>query len=654
MKKALALSALLFAAACKSDNGELVPDYRVLSPEGARHDAPSYSRDGTKLAWWAPATDGTPNWQVWVANADQTNARALPVSGGGATHLMWSPDDTKIATASNNFGFVDIVVVTVADGAVKRVTQGAGVEVPISWHPDNDRLTYYGTAEGGSIRSYAVKTSTGETRRLVAEETRPMVGYFSPDGSKIAYLVGEGPKFTLWVADSMGRGRREITKEGFETFGFGGGWGNSPWSPDGKEILYESRRTGTSDLWIVSVADGAARQLTRDVRNDFGGAWSPDGKSIAFISDRGRQVEVWVADAASGVEHRVTDNYVDEGAPVWRGGTNELAYISDATESNVVLRNIADGSERKLTPDSIQVPFFNLTPDGTQFDYIISRGGATHELAVAPLAGGASRTLIAGGGDIIEANWSPDGTKIAFQSQRGGTPDIWVIDAAGGAPRQLVNLPSGEFGVGWSMDSKSVYFASDRDARLSDIWMVPVAGGEPVRVSRDGSIGAFIVGEGRAEVYASIISAKDGSLTWGLVRPNGTLRPLFDGASVVGLRAPRVGDSIAIVVVRPGAGLQPMLISLASGRGRDILARDEGIGPWSPDGKQLVYYVASAGANDVGILDVATGKKTRLTTTPQSENGTEWTPDGKNLVFRRTSQTLRIHNSDLSSLLQRR
>lgn len=650
MKKAFA-GALLIATACGGDNGALVPDYRVLSPEGARHEAPRYSPDGAKLAWWAPSTDGSANWQVWVANADQTNARPLPVTAGGTTHLIWSPDGAKIATVSNNFGFVDIVVVTVADGAVKRVTDGAGLEVPISWHPDNDRMTYYATAAGGSIKSYAVRTSTGETRSLVPEETRPMAGYFSPDGSKIAYLVGDGSKFTLWVADSLGGARREITKEGFETFGFGGGWGNTPWSPDSKEILYESRRTGTADLWVVSVADGVARQITRDVRNDFGAAWSPDGKSIAFVSDRGRQVEVWVVPAAGGVEQRVTDNYVDEDAIVWRGGTNELAYVSEATESNVVLRNLADGSERKLTPDSIQVSFFNLTPDGTQFDYVIRRGGATHDLAVAPVAGGPSRVLIAGGGDVVEPYWSPDGTTIVFQSQRGGTPDIWVVDAAGGAPRQLINWPGGEFGSQWSTDGKSVYFVSDRDARLADIWSAPLAGGEPVRVTRDGSIGNLNVTAGRKEIYGSIISAKDGSLTWGAVRPNGTLRLLLDRVSVLGLSAPRVGDSIAVVVVRPGAGLQPMLISIATGQGRDILARDEDVGTWSPDGKQLLYYVASAGATDIGILDVATGKKTRLTTTPQSENGAEWTPDGKSIVFRRTNETHRIYSSDLAKLV---
>jgi hypothetical protein len=55
------------------------------------------------------------------------------------------------------------------------------------------------------------------------------------------------------------------------------------WSPDGKELLYESRRTGQRDLWILPIDGGKARQLTHDVRDDYAGAWSSDGEWIAFL-----------------------------------------------------------------------------------------------------------------------------------------------------------------------------------------------------------------------------------------------------------------------------------------------------------------------------------------------------------------------------------
>ena len=101
----------------------------------------------------------------------------------------------------------------------------------------------------------------------------------------------------------MGGNPRQLTTEGFEILET-----YQVWSPNGKELLYTSTRTGTKDLWVVPIDGGKARQLTRNVRNDFGGAWSPDGHYVAFISDRGKQTDVWVVPSAGGEERRVTSN----------------------------------------------------------------------------------------------------------------------------------------------------------------------------------------------------------------------------------------------------------------------------------------------------------------------------------------------------------
>ena len=59
---------------------------------------------------------------------------------------------------------------------------------------------------------------------------------------------------------------------GFETFDPA----RNAWAPDGRHVVYVSRRTGTSDLWIADVETGDLRQLTHDVHNDGWHAWSPD------------------------------------------------------------------------------------------------------------------------------------------------------------------------------------------------------------------------------------------------------------------------------------------------------------------------------------------------------------------------------------------
>src|SRR5205085_4958312 len=56
------------------------------------------------------------------------------------------------------------------------------------------------------------------------------------------------------------------------------------WSPDGKQILFESDRSGDNQLWVIDIGGGEARQLTTLASEAGTGIWSPDGKSIAFVS----------------------------------------------------------------------------------------------------------------------------------------------------------------------------------------------------------------------------------------------------------------------------------------------------------------------------------------------------------------------------------
>lgn len=107
----------------------------------------------------------------------------------------------------------------------------------------------------------------------------------SPDGKHVAYQVTtvslEQNRSTaaLWVAATDGKtppkqlthpeGKKDTTPR---------------WSPDGKQILFESNRTGSGQLWVVPAAGGEPRQLTNISTEAENGIWSPDGTHIAFVS----------------------------------------------------------------------------------------------------------------------------------------------------------------------------------------------------------------------------------------------------------------------------------------------------------------------------------------------------------------------------------
>src|SRR5262249_27532820 len=106
----------------------------------------------------------------------------------------------------------------------------------------------------------------------------------SPDGKQVVYVVGtvdtEANKIpsSLWLAAADGKGEpRQLT--------------NAPgkkdrhprWSPDGKRILFESNRSGESQLWVIGLDGGAATQLTT-ISGGSAAVWSREGKEVAFMS----------------------------------------------------------------------------------------------------------------------------------------------------------------------------------------------------------------------------------------------------------------------------------------------------------------------------------------------------------------------------------
>jgi dipeptidyl aminopeptidase/acylaminoacyl peptidase len=106
----------------------------------------------------------------------------------------------------------------------------------------------------------------------------------SPDGKTVAYQLTtvnlETNKSTtaIWIAPADGKGEpKQLTDPK------GKRDANPRWSPDGTRILFESNRSGSSQLWVVT-ADGDAKQLTDISTGAATGIWSPDGTHVAFVS----------------------------------------------------------------------------------------------------------------------------------------------------------------------------------------------------------------------------------------------------------------------------------------------------------------------------------------------------------------------------------
>jgi Tol biopolymer transport system component len=652
MKQWIWVGAVALVSACAGDDAATaVIPVEALSPSDAYHRSPAYSPDGTQLAYWIPDSAGSAaSFRLVVADASNSRRQALEVTTLNVIPVVWSPDGRRIAASASNFGVADVLVINADGTGLTRVTESEGLEAPVVWHRDGDRLSYFATTDR-TVESFVVRVSTGERRPLVPAETVPYFGALAPDGSHVIYQRLDGGKFTIWYADSLGEGRRPLTTEGFEDLGV-----YFFWSPDSKEIVYRSRRTGTYDIWVAPVDGSAARQLTRDVRNDIAAAWSPDGQWVAFLSDRGRQTDLWVVPAAGGEEIRVTDDVAEElNTIVWVPGTAQLTYVVNSDAREVVQRVIASGASTVLVADTVGVRAnIKLSPDGTLVAYRIASGGSAGELVVTPVAGGAARTLVSNGASIANPRWSPDGSRIAYQSNRTGSSDLYIVDVASGVSRAVAEWPtSGEFTLSWEGDGRTLLFVSERDSRYGDVWRVPATGGEPTRVTKLGNVDQLQTGAGFAGAYLLTYGEADGRLTVVRLRADDSVVPIAQLGSILSLWVSPSGDSVVAGTVLP-SGEQVMVLNAGSEPPKRIGQPNDLPLAWSRDGASIVFQRSSGGTSDLWSLELATGLERRITSDAAIEASPGFAAGDTALVFEATRTISRMMRADLSTRLPQR
>ena len=221
-------------------------------------------------------------------------------------------------------------------------------------------------------------------------------------------------------------------------------------SPDGRRVAYTVRETNwdenayETELWLGEVATGATHQLTNAKRSSLQPAWSPDGAWLAFISDRDGKRQIYRIAVAGGEAERLTSG--DEGvtAFAWSPKGGQLAItMTDAVTDAIKERDKQWGDIRIEDEDQRYTHLYVLD--------LTTR-------AVKPLTKGA---FVVGSFD-----WSPDGTKLAFDHRTtsdpadGGSADISVVTVATAARESVVTQAGPDSNPQWSPDGSQIAFAS--------------------------------------------------------------------------------------------------------------------------------------------------------------------------------------------------
>jgi hypothetical protein len=259
------------------------------------------------------------------------------------------------------------------------------------------------------------------------------------------------------------------------------------WSPDGQRILFEANWTTLFQFQLHALRlGGTPEQWTQDPNFARYGAWSPNGGQISFMTHRypgeyeGGPSGLWVAGAAP----YSSWNLVAEHGDVewvynssWSPNGTQIAYSVVVQRRPIILSQIRIASRDGGTSQLLVGHLSNnhapaWSPNGSTIAFGSDRTGNFDIWTVSTTGSDLDQLTSDSGGDF-SPSWSPDGTQIVFTSNRSGNLDLWIMSSTGDNPTQLTFDPATDGSAAWSPDGREIAFTSDRSGAY-EIWVMPV------------------------------------------------------------------------------------------------------------------------------------------------------------------------------------
>jgi tricorn protease len=470
---------------------------------------------------------------IWTVETIGGIARPVTMHEAHDIAPCYSPDGRWIAFSSNRFGSYDVFVVSAQGGKPRRLTFDSAADMVCGWSPDGKQVLFAssrGTKFPVGLELYTVPADGGRARRINAAEGRE--GVFSPRGDLLAYVRGQGAWYRrgyrgssnddIWLCNADGTNHRRLTSFAGEDF--------SPmWSADGQMVYYVSEVFSTSnpavanivkqdvtgrtppqlvthhiedtvrkarisangewivyecgaDLWIVSTKEPQSpRKLAIEVHADdktntektltltkgmLEYALSPDEKYVAFTVHG----ELFLMPTQPNAKvTRLTKSPSFDHAMAWSPDMQKLVFASDRNgHEDLYLLEANDPEHKKfveahvfkvtqLTNTADAEIGVSFTPDGKRIAFL--RAGQLFTMK----PDGSDQKPLVGEKTVIDYEWSPDGKWVAYSRMDGSfASEIYIMPIAGGEAKNVTRYATYNSNITWSANGKKLAFISLR------------------------------------------------------------------------------------------------------------------------------------------------------------------------------------------------